>query len=256
IVPAVIGDLVLLLAELMENATTFSPPHTRVTVTAVATGRTGPSDQVVEVLVVDHGIGVPAERMAEENARLARRERLDLAPTEVLGLFVVGRLARRHGLRVELSETPGGGVTALVGLYRRHVLPGETVTRAIPSPGGGDSSGDRDSGIPGPRRVPALGGFDAELLNRATRTLETGQPWNAFAMPDKTARPESPAPESASPGSAPMEPVSPGSAPATESPESTSSPGPDPVSRLPVSGEPGNGKPENGGPGTGEPGGP
>ena len=46
---------------------------------------------------VDHGIGMTAERLAEENARLTRRERLDLAPTEVLGLFVVGRLARRHG---------------------------------------------------------------------------------------------------------------------------------------------------------------
>ena len=45
------------------------------------------------------------ERLAEENARLVRRERLDLAPTKVLGLFVVGRLARRSGISVRLSAT-------------------------------------------------------------------------------------------------------------------------------------------------------
>ena len=105
VTPGVIGDLVLALAELMENGTAFSPPHTRVTVSAEFI------DDGVRISLVDHGIGMPAERMAEENARLTRRERLDLTPTEVLGLFVVGRLARRHDWRIALSPTPGGGVT-------------------------------------------------------------------------------------------------------------------------------------------------
>ncbi|GIF56897.1 sensor histidine kinase [Asanoa iriomotensis] len=116
IAPSMIGDLVLVLAELMENATTFSPPHTRVTVTGVV------SDPGIRLLVVDHGLGMSAERMAEENARLARRERLDLVPTEVLGLFVVGRLARRHGMRVTLTTTPGGGVTAEVEVNERDLV--------------------------------------------------------------------------------------------------------------------------------------
>ena len=60
-------------------------------VTAAAELRGG-----ARLAVVDHGLGLAPERLAEENARLTRRERLDLAPTEVLGLFVVGRLARRH----------------------------------------------------------------------------------------------------------------------------------------------------------------
>src|SRR2546423_8734334 len=64
-------------------------------------------------------MGLSPERLAEENARLARRERLDLAPTEVLGLFVVGRLARRHGLGVALWPTPGGGLTASVAISDR-----------------------------------------------------------------------------------------------------------------------------------------
>ncbi|MGI5213073.1 nitrate- and nitrite sensing domain-containing protein [Plantactinospora sp. CA-290183] len=116
VAPGVIGDLVLTLAELMENATAFSPPHTRVTVLAeVLPG-------AVRINLVDHGIGMSAERLAEENARLTRRERLDLAPTELLGLFVVGRLARRHGWRVTLTATPGGGVTAGVEISDRLLI--------------------------------------------------------------------------------------------------------------------------------------
>ncbi|OWV09842.1 histidine kinase [Micromonospora wenchangensis] len=115
--PAIVGDLVLTLAELMENATVFSPPHTRVVVTAETT------DDGARLAVIDQGIGMSEQRLAEENARFTRRERLDLAPSEVLGLFVVGRLARRHGWTVELAATPGGGVTASL------VLPGSALAR-------------------------------------------------------------------------------------------------------------------------------
>ncbi|HKS98854.1 MAG TPA: nitrate- and nitrite sensing domain-containing protein, partial [Rugosimonospora sp.] len=142
LVPAAISDLVLVFAELMENATMFSPPHTSVSLyaTAIPYG--------TEVSIVDHGIGLTPERLAEENARLTRRERLDLAPTEVLGLFVVGRLARRHGLRVTLGHTPGGGVTAHVeipdGLLA--MPPGPVLmldADAGPLPGSPGAFGDR-----------------------------------------------------------------------------------------------------------------
>ncbi len=89
---------------------------------------TGPG---VRLLVVDHGLGMTAERMADENGRLAHRERLDLVPTEVLGLFVVGRLARRHGLRVVLTPSPGGGVTAEVEVPERLLVVGVTETRVV-----------------------------------------------------------------------------------------------------------------------------
>ncbi|MFY1633806.1 nitrate- and nitrite sensing domain-containing protein [Solwaraspora sp. WMMB335] len=108
--PSVIADVVLLLAEVMENATVFSPPHTRVSVTAT------PVDDGLRITVVDRGLGLSPQRLAEENTRLTRRERLDLVPTEVLGLFVVGRLARRHGIDVELSATDGAGVTVTIDL--------------------------------------------------------------------------------------------------------------------------------------------
>ncbi|HEV2778643.1 MAG TPA: nitrate- and nitrite sensing domain-containing protein, partial [Actinophytocola sp.] len=104
-------DLILMFAELLENATAFSPPESFVDV-----GTTFGPDGSCVVSIVDHGIGMPPERMAEENHRLVQRERLDIAPTSVLGLFVVGRLARRHSLWVELGATPGGGVTARVAI--------------------------------------------------------------------------------------------------------------------------------------------
>lgn len=102
-------DMVLLFAELLENATSFSPPDTFVEVSA-AFG----ADGSCVVIIVDHGIGMKPPRLAEENQRLVERERLDVAPTSVLGLFVVGRLARRHGLNVILVPTPSGGITARV----------------------------------------------------------------------------------------------------------------------------------------------
>ncbi|GAA3216364.1 nitrate- and nitrite sensing domain-containing protein [Dactylosporangium siamense] len=164
--PAVISDLVLMLAELMENATSNSPPHTRVTVT------TGESATDVRVSIVDHGIGMPAERLTVENARLERRERIDLAPTEVLGLFVVGRLARRHGLRVSLSDTPGGGVTATI-VVGRELLDGS----AAPEP---------------QSRETIASVVDIGALTRATHSIDGRQPWNAFAAPRTLAAVASP----------------------------------------------------------------
>jgi signal transduction histidine kinase len=184
VVPSVLADLTLLLAELMENATSFSPPHTRVRINASEF-----PDGGVRLAIVDHGLGLTPERLAEENARLTRRERLDLAPSEVLGLFVVGRLARRHGIEVTLTDTPDGGVTAWVDLSQAHL-----VAAQVPSQGLGVGpiiqatvpryhtefapliTGASGRSVPGSAQP-----FDANVLNRATRTLQAGRSWNAFA---------------------------------------------------------------------------
>ncbi|MEV0429849.1 nitrate- and nitrite sensing domain-containing protein [Micromonospora sp. NPDC050495] len=191
--PAIVGDLVLTLAELMENATVFSPPHTRVVVTGELT------DGGARLVVVDHGIGLTGDRMAEENTRFTRRERLDLAPTEVLGLFVVGRLARRHGWSARLSPTPGGGVTAALEIPRASLV----IRRPEPvgvSAGRAAVPGARESDPPA---VEASGGFDAELLSRATRSMSSGHPWNAFGHQADTAEPaEDPGPAASGPPSA------------------------------------------------------
>ncbi|WP_413103006.1 ATP-binding protein [Streptomyces sp. Inha503] len=113
VAPDITGDLTLMLAELLENAVSFSPSDTPVEV-VVRPGTDVTADGGALIEVIDHGLGLAVERLEEENARLVRRERLDLVPTKVLGLFVVGSLARRWGIRVTLSRTPGGGVTGSV----------------------------------------------------------------------------------------------------------------------------------------------
>ncbi|QRP46471.1 nitrate- and nitrite sensing domain-containing protein [Amycolatopsis sp. FDAARGOS 1241] len=122
------ADLVRLFAELLENATSFSPPTTTV---EVETSFLDDGDLVVSI--VDHGIGMAAETLEHENRRLVERERLELAPTSVLGLFVAGRLARRHSLSVELITTEDtGGVTARVTVPREFFS--RTAAPAAPAP--------------------------------------------------------------------------------------------------------------------------
>ena len=187
VVPAVLADLTLLLAELMENATSFSPPHTRVTVTA-AELRGG-----ARLAMVDHGLGLSPERISEENARLTRRERLDLAPTEVLGLFVVGRLARRHGVEVTLTDTPDGGITAWVDLQPQHLIARAeqfAVTGSVPIHATVGHAADSLLSGSAVRSAPGSAlPFDAAVLNRATRTLQSARSWNAF-IPVRPVPPE------------------------------------------------------------------
>ncbi|MFF7213890.1 nitrate- and nitrite sensing domain-containing protein [Streptomyces sp. NPDC008238] len=107
-----VTDLVHLLAELLENATTFSSPQTKVRVTA-----TRLPDGRVMVEIHDKGIGLTAEDFADINHKLADPPTVDASISKRMGLFVVGRLADRHGIRVQLR--PSGeqaGTTSLVML--------------------------------------------------------------------------------------------------------------------------------------------
>ncbi|MGW7725433.1 ATP-binding protein [Streptomyces canus] len=130
--PDIIGDLTLMVAELVENAVAFSPAGSPVEVIVKD------SHEGALVVISDHGLGMSAERLEEENARLIRRERLDLVPTKVLGLFVVGTLARRWEVGVTLTRTPGGGVTAEVTIPSSLLLTMSPV--AVPS-GGSTAAG-------------------------------------------------------------------------------------------------------------------
>ncbi|GGT10981.1 sensor histidine kinase [Streptomyces chromofuscus] len=134
--PDIVGDLTLMVAELLENAVSFSPAGSPVEVTV----RTG--DEGATITVADHGLGMSAERLAEENARLIRRERLDLVPTKVLGLFVVGSLARRWEIGVTLSRTPGGGVTAEIAIPSTLLLTMSPVNSGGTTEGGAGGTTD------------------------------------------------------------------------------------------------------------------
>ncbi|MHC3471786.1 sensor histidine kinase [Streptomyces sp. 7R007] len=105
--PAV-ADLTHLVAELLENATVFSPPHTAVQVVGerVANGFT--------LEIHDRGLGMAADALLDANLRLAETPEFELSDTDRLGLFVVSRLAQRQNVRVSLQPSPYGGTTAVV----------------------------------------------------------------------------------------------------------------------------------------------
>jgi signal transduction histidine kinase len=147
---SLVDDLRLILAELLENAASFSPPGTAVEVTATV-------GEACQIRVVDHGIGMTSERIAEENLRMIERERLDVAPTSVLGLFVAGRLARRYGLGIRLQSSAGRGVTATVTVPLR-LLSSTAASPMRPA---------RPSRAPGPDLSRAL-------------AIESGQPFPWF----------------------------------------------------------------------------
>ncbi|MGI5421769.1 sensor histidine kinase [Actinomadura luteofluorescens] len=104
----VVADVIHLLAELIENAASFSPPATEVTV-KVETVANG-----LAVEVIDRGVGLEPDELEELNRRLDSAVEFDLVDTERLGLFVVARLADRHGIQVSLLPSPYGGTTAIV----------------------------------------------------------------------------------------------------------------------------------------------
>jgi K+-sensing histidine kinase KdpD len=111
----VVGDVIHLIAELIENATVYSPPHTTVIVRGEAAARG------FAIHVEDRGLGMSAEELTDFNGRLASPPEFDLADSEQLGLFVVSRLAARHDIRVTLRGSPYGGTTAIVLIPAEHV---------------------------------------------------------------------------------------------------------------------------------------
>jgi signal transduction histidine kinase len=104
------GNVIHLLAELLENATSFSAPSTPVRVVA----RRGVEG--LTITVHDEGIGMPDDRVAEANQRLAQPAALTSTLVGTMGLLVVARLAQRHQMLVRLTSSPGNGTAATVVL--------------------------------------------------------------------------------------------------------------------------------------------
>ncbi|OAR24614.1 ATPase [Streptomyces sp. ERV7] len=103
-----VADLTHLLAELVENAAQFSPPHTKVRVSGEPVG----NGYALEI--EDRGLGMGRESLDEANHRIEHSEAVHLFDTDRLGLFVVSRLAARHGIKVQLRTSPYGGTTAVI----------------------------------------------------------------------------------------------------------------------------------------------
>jgi signal transduction histidine kinase len=105
------ADTAHLLAELLENATTFSPKTAQV----VMSGQTVRGGGLL-ISIADSGTGVPEDQLRQLNRLLARSDLADVTVSPQLGLFAVAQLAARHGIEVALGPSPGGGTTAEVHL--------------------------------------------------------------------------------------------------------------------------------------------
>ncbi|MGW5863563.1 nitrate- and nitrite sensing domain-containing protein [Streptomyces sp. NPDC055239] len=163
--PAV-ADLTHLMAELLENATVFSPPHTAVQVLGeqVANGFT--------LEIHDRGLGMAADALLDSNLRLAETPEFELSDTDRLGLFVVSRLAQRQRVRVSLQPSPYGGTTAVVFIPETLLTDDAPDTNGVgfrldrPQPKqavGRDASGDKQAAL---GQVPVqLPGLPASLLD-------------------------------------------------------------------------------------------
>ena len=165
-------DLSHILAELLENATSKSPESAAVVIRAERTG-----DGTMVISVEDSGIGIPRDQLADINTRLGRPPVVDPTVTRHMGLYVVGRLAQRHGIRIQLRERPYGGITASVITPSRLVRidPG-----ALPRP----------DHRPAARPQPAISPAGPRLT--AVRSPSPAAPGPGRPVPSPAAAPERP----------------------------------------------------------------
>jgi signal transduction histidine kinase len=132
-----VNDMVHLVAELLDNATAFSPPDSAVVVEARRVG-----DRAV-LLIEDRGIGVSPDQLQELNERLANPPMVDVAVSRMMGLVVVARLAARHGVKVELRPARERGTIADVTLPSGVLVPRALSGRTS----GGPIAGTRDLNV-------------------------------------------------------------------------------------------------------------
>ena len=155
-----VADVIHLLAELIENATTLSPPYTSVRVS----GDTVANGFVIEV--EDRGLGMSPTRLAELNDRLATPPEFNPSDSEQLGLFVVSQLAKRHGIRVTLKASPYGGTAAIVLIPRHLVVTEEAFRTGLPGePAMAQLTANGNHAVPSISSMPAI---PAELAGQGS----------------------------------------------------------------------------------------
>ncbi len=177
-----VADVVHLLAELIENATVFSPPTTQVHIQGELVGRG------FAVEVEDRGLGLPDQRLAEINRDLAEVPAFDLAESDRLGLFITARLAHRHDIKVTLRSSPFGGTTAIVIVPMDLVVPEDTLAEppalterrlepvAQAALGSGNGYYQPDNGYAGNGHGGSVSGLGSNGNGHAEDGLH-GEPW-------------------------------------------------------------------------------
>lgn len=203
-----VADVVHLLAELLENATVFSPPDTPVHIVGGVVGGQ------VHIQITDSGLGMSQAALDEANALLASPQAADVAASERMGLFVVSHLAARHGVRVRLSS-PGRGVVADVWLPPEVLAPAAlpdplemtrpALTTGTESTRTGAGAGAVASGatVTARARVP----YDAIAEPAAASGIAAQAGSAGFAGPGHAAHPAGPAGSGGSPDGHPADPA-------------------------------------------------
>jgi signal transduction histidine kinase len=182
-----VDDIAHLLAELLDNATEFSAPSTQVMITSQPLLGGG-----LRIQIADTGLGVAPEQLAELNERLREPGDIDVAASRTLGLYVVARLAARHGILVRLAPGTPNGTLAQVDLPASIILsPLDTGDRVIPAVIEGPQPMLLDGGADGrparegePTAVPPAAGTGEQLpvrppgrpLQPVNGQLSGGQP--------------------------------------------------------------------------------
>ncbi|HJU96921.1 MAG TPA: nitrate- and nitrite sensing domain-containing protein, partial [Jiangellaceae bacterium] len=187
VTPAAVDDVAHLLAELLDNATEFSAPSTPVMITSQPLLGGG-----LRIQVADSGIGIPLDQLASFNERLREPGDIDVAASRTLGLYVVARLASRHGIVVRLVRGEPNGTVAQVDLPAHLVVsPLDTTDGVMPA--------RAESQAP----TPLLGGVPIE--EQVRRAVEQSPPARAIETSHRSQSP--PTPSQAAPPGRPVQPV-------------------------------------------------
>ncbi|GGW65482.1 hypothetical protein GCM10010381_58170 [Streptomyces xantholiticus] len=157
-----VNDIVHLIAELLENATAFSSPDTEVLVTSRLLSGGGAT-----VEIQDSGMGMTAKDLEDANDRLLNPPVVDVSVARRMGMFVVGQLSGRHGIRVQLRRSSTRGITAVVRVPQRLVRAhGDHM-----DPPGLSASYDSEGRLTGWRNYDTTEQLnDSTLVERAHRT--------------------------------------------------------------------------------------
>ena len=251
-----VNHLVHLVAELLENATVFSSPESKVLVHSQRL-----SDGGAMVEIEDRGIGMSAHEISDANERLAHPPEFDVSVSRMMGLYVVGRLATRHGITVRLRQSETGGVSAFVRIPI-DVLANRFDPRAEDTAGGPQPMAAGPDGRPVRPAALAMPPAPGPQQGPGPRPLGPGP---ATDLPRRPlgGRPGGPPDQPVTPGSSPLPRRTPAQAAGGDGASAGGVGAARPDSSLPVNGAmPANGAPPGrpvlpaGGNGPGRPGGP
>ncbi len=223
-------DLAHLFSELLENATQFSPPESPVEVTGVRH-----PDGSYLISCVDHGIGMTTEQLANANEILQNPPELGLGLTRSLGFIVVGRLAARLGVQIELTHTPSGGITAIADIPVTVLADSGFPIDGYSEPIADTSAPMSVDESPAPSAYPAIADAptapapEPGIAAAAFAIDQADEAWTPPAMPERDAMAFASTPE------APLDPIDP-SAPAFNDmpPFVDSTPAPAPIPAPPA----------------------